>query len=81
MTAKRWHEGRLWIPERDGELAGYCVKTEPAASSLGIDNGRISGMTIRIDGKIVCNYEEGWNIKPETKEAKHLYSLLIQKYN
>lgn len=37
--------------------------------------------TIKTDGKIVCNYDRGWGIKPNTEEVKEAVRILLKKYN
>ena len=83
-SAKRlWHEGVIGIPNRSGKMtaARYWVKAYDEGSEYGIDGGRISKMEISINGRTVCNYDRGWDIKPKTKEAMMAYSILIHEYN
>ena len=49
-------------------------------SQYGIDKGKISKLWIRKNGKVVCNYDRGWDIEPE-KDVKELYDSILKKYN
>ena len=83
-----WSEGVIGIPDaKDKEKYTKChywVKhyDEPS-ETYGINGGRISKLMIKIDGKIVCNYDRGWDIEPaEDDEATQIvYCILLQNYN
>lgn len=49
-------------------------------SMWGIDKGKISKLCIRKNGKTVCNYDRGWDIKP-TGDVKKIYDNILNKYN
>ena len=56
-----WHEGTIGIPKGDKyTIAHYWVKAYEEGSEYGINNGRISKLTIKIAGKITANYDRGW---------------------
>ena len=80
-----WHEGTIGIPMQDGgyKIAHYWVKSFDEGSEWGINGGRISKLTIKIDGKITANYDRGWDIEPaEDDEATQIaYCILLQNYN
>lgn len=80
-----FHEGTIGIPQKDGssKIAHYWVKAYDEGSEYGIDGGRISKLTIKIDGEWVANYERGWDIKPsEDDEAAQIaLAILIKEYN
>ncbi len=48
----------------------YSAKVFDKASSMGINEGRISKLTIKKDSKIICHYDRGWDVKPSTAEDK-----------
>lgn len=77
-------EGTIGIPKGDKYIvAHYWVKVFEKGSEYGINNGRISKLTIKIDGTITASYDRGWDIKPaEEDEATQLaYCILLQNYN
>ena len=80
-----WHEGTIGIPIKNGKtkIAHYWVKAYERGSKYGINGGRISKLTIKIDGEKVANYDRGWDIKPEDHGDAALiaYSILLMDYN
>ena len=81
----RWHEGTIGIPQKDGssKIAHYWVKAYEEGSEYGINGGKISKLSIRIDGVWTANYDRGWDIEPDKDdEATQIaYSILLQNYN
>ena len=79
-----WHEGTIGIPQKDGssKIAHYWVKAFEEGSKWGINGGKISKLSIKIDGEWVANYDRGWDIKPaEDDEAAQLaYCILLNEY-
>ena len=59
----------------------YCVKHFDEGSEFGINEGRISKLELRKDGRIVANYDRGWDIKPTSKEANAAYAKILKQYN
>lgn len=82
-TNGNWHEGVIGIPGKSGKMtaAKYWVKAYDEPSEYGIEEGRISKMTVEINGQTVCNYDRGWDIYPETEEANLAYAILMNEYN
>ena len=80
-----WHEGTIGIPQKDGssKIAHYWVKAFEEGSEWGINGGRISKLSIKIDGEWVANYDRGWDVKPaDNDEAAQLaYCILLNEYN
>ena len=80
-----WKEGSIGIPLKDGgkKIAHYWAKVYDEGSEFGIDEGRISKLTIKIDGKTVVNYDRGWDIEPDENDRATMiaYSICIQEYN
>ena len=54
-----WKEGSIRV---NGEVFHYWMKQYDKGSEWGIDGGRISKLMLKRDGKIVCNYDRGWDI-------------------
>ena len=79
-----WKEGTIGIPVNgETKIAHYWAKVYDEGSIYGIDEGRISKLTIKIDGQTVVSYDRGWDIEPdENDEATMIaYSILMQEYN
>ena len=81
-----WKEGTIGIKINKGKetkIAHYWAKVYDEGSIYGIDEGRISKLQIKIDGKTVVSYDRGWEIEPdENDEATMIaYSIIIKDYN
>lgn len=81
-----WKEGTIGIPvkgSKKAKIAHYFAKVYDEGSDYGIDGGRISKLTITIDGVKVVNYDRGWDIEPdEDDEAVMIaYSIILNEYN
>ena len=81
-----WKEGIIGIPTKDGEYkkVKYWVKhfDEPS-EDYGINGGKISKLSLKMDGEWIANYDRGWDIEPaEDDEATQIaYCILLQNYN
>lgn len=70
------YKGHNWF---EGEIGGYTVyaKVYPEPSQYGIENGRISKLTITDgDGNTIANYDRGWDVAPK-EEYKDLYDNVV----
>lgn len=80
-----WHEGTIGIPQKEGssKIAHYWVKAYEEGSEWGINGGKISKLSIKIDGKWVANYDRGWDLEPaqEDEAAQIAYCILLNEYN
>lgn len=81
-----WREGTIGIPVKDGgtKIAHYWVKAfEEPSEDYGINGGKISKLSIKIDGAWVANYDRGWDIEPDENDeaAQIAYCILLQEYN
>ena len=61
--------------------ADYCVKSFDEGSEFGINGGRISKLTVKINNEYVANYDREWDIKPTSEAAKIVLASLIEKFN
>lgn len=72
-----WHEGTIGIPQKGGssKIAYYWVKAFEEGSEWGINGGKISKLSIKIDGE--------WDIKPadDDEAAQLAYCILLNEYN
>ena len=79
-----WSEGTIGIPEKDNNgktICHYWVKHFEEPSHFGINEGRISKLMIKINGRVTCNYDRGWDIEPEDEPTSIAYMILLKKYN
>ena len=51
------------------------------ASVYGIDEGRISKLTLKRSGEMVCNYNRGWDIDPADENTAAALAILMKDYN
>ena len=78
-----WSEGTIGIPAASGKYTAvhYWVKYyEEPSEEFGINGGKISKLTLKVDGKIICNYDRGWDTKPTCKEAELTLAILLNNY-
>jgi hypothetical protein len=73
-----WSKGSLLIKK---EIIHYQVKHYEEASAFGINEGKISKLSLSQDGKIIANYDRGWDIKPTGESAKTALKILLKEYN
>lgn len=78
-----WSKGTIGVPQKDGSyiVCKYWVKHYEEGSEWGIDEGRISKLEIRINGKITANYDRGWDIEPEDEITQTALAILLKEYN
>lgn len=80
-----WHEGTIGIPVNGGGMkaAHYRVKAYKRRRRFGIDGGRISEMTVTVNGETVLRYDSGWEISPDENDETVMiaYTILMQEYN
>ena len=69
-----WSEGTI------GEYK-YWVKHYDEGSDYGIDEGRISKLTIRKGGRELYNYDRGLDFDNLDKGGKAVYADLLRLYN
>ena len=82
-----WSEGTINIPDpddlsNDDTICHYWVKHyEEPSEIFGIDGGRISKLTIKVDGQVTCHYDRGWDMEPEDEATQLAYWIVMDKYN
>lgn len=62
-----WKEGTIGIPKKNGRYKSvkYWVKYfEDPSENYGINGGKISKLSLKMDGKWIANYDRGWDIEP-----------------
>lgn len=80
-----WKKGSVVI---DGILFLYNAKVYEEGSKYGINNGRISKLSVVSDiynegwewENAIINYDRGWDIRPETDLAKKVLNYFLELY-
>ncbi len=79
-----WKEGTIGIPQADGtnHIIHFWVKhfDEPS-EDYGINGGRISKLSLKLNGEWIAIYDRGWDVEPAGKEAEIALSILLNAYN
>lgn len=75
-----WYEGKA---ELNNKSIQYWVKAFDEPSDYGINDGRISKLTIKVNGQTTVNYDRGWDIKPNEADEDLMlaYNELIERFN
>ena len=73
-----WKEGVILINHRGYH---YWVKQYDEGSQYGIDGGRISKLTIKRNGEIICNYDRGWDMEAVDEDTQMALAILLYDYN
>ena len=79
-----WKEGTIGIPQPDGinHIIQFWVKHfEEPSEKYGLDGGRISKLSLKLNGEWIANYDRDWDIEPTCKEAEICLSILLNAYN
>jgi len=68
---------------KQGKLNGceYWVKHFDEPSIHGIDQGRVSKLTVKRDGREVINYDRAWDKVPATAEDREVLARILEMYN
>lgn len=77
-----WKEGTVAIPIGNGKYIAvhYTAKVYDEPSDFGINEGRISKLELRQDGRIVYNYDRGLDLDCQTEEAELALEILLKEY-
>ena len=73
-----WTNGVIKI---DKTSVTFSVKHFEEPSEFGIDEGRISKLELRVKGKIVANYDRGWDIQPTDEAVEKALKYVLATYN
>ena len=57
------------------------LKCYEKGSVFGIDEGRISKLMLKRKGKIIANYDRGWDIEPVDEDAEIALAILLLEHN
>ena len=68
---------------KNGKIDGYeyWVKSYDEPSIYGIDEGRVSKLTVKRDGREIMNYDRGWDLEPKTDADREVLAKILAKYN
>ena len=77
-----WTQGTIRVKDSNGRMVSvtFWVKHYEEESQFGIDNGRISKLMLKQDGRVVYNYDRGEDVEPQTPEAEKALAVLIHEY-
>lgn len=70
-----WESGILTI---DGVNIAWHAKVFDEGSIFGINEGRISKLSARINYDWIFNYDRDWDIKPQGTIAKKALKMLVK---
>ena len=79
-----WKEGTIGIPKKNGRYKSvkYWVKYfEDPSENYGINGGKISKLSLKMDGKWIANYDRGWDIEPTDENTQLALELLLHSEN
>lgn len=69
-----WKQGKL-------DSCEYWVKHYDESSIFGINEGRISKLLVRRDGREVINFDRGWDLEPKTDEDRAILAKILKLFN
>ena len=73
-----WSEGSIKVRN---SLFHYWVKHYDEPSEYGINEGRVSKLTLKRNGKIVYNFDRGLDVEAVDEETKLALAILLKEYN
>lgn len=72
-----WREGSIKVHD---SIIHYWIKHYEKGSAFGIDGGCISKLMLKRNGKIIANYDRGWDLEPSDKDAEIALAILMKEY-
>ena len=69
-----WKEGALKVYD---SIFHYWMKVYDVPSEFGINGGKVSKLMLKRNGRIVCNYDRGWDVKPADPDTELAVELLL----
>ena len=79
-----WKEGTIGVPVENSKykVVHYWVKVyEEPSEEYGINGGKISKLSLKMDGEWIANYDRGWDIKPTCTDAELALCILLSALN
>ena len=59
----------------------YWIKHYDEPSIFGIEEGKVSKLTVKRGGCEIINYDRGWDLEPLTDEDQAILALILHLYN
>lgn len=69
-----WKEGTIKV---GSSIFHYWMKVYEEPSQFGIDEGRISKLTLKLNSEVVCNYDRGWDMEPVDSDTQAALQILL----
>lgn len=73
-----WEKGKIEI---DGTEYNYSAKVYDEPSQFGINEGRISKLTVKQGKKDIINYDRGWDIEPTDMITHLILDIILKKFS
>jgi len=66
-----------------GKINGceYWVKHYSEPSVYGINEGKVSKLSVKRNDREIISYERGWDLEPQTDEDRAVLAAILEKYN
>lgn len=73
-----WEEGEVKVKS---SIYHYWAKVYDLPSDFGIDQGRVSKLSVRLNDREVFSYDRGWDIIPTTQEEQKVLQRILKRYD
>ena len=73
-----WSEGSIKVRN---SLFHYWVKHYDEPSEYGINEGRVSKLTLKRNGEIVYNFDRGLDVEAVDEDTELALAILLKEYN
>lgn len=73
-----WEQDTLKVED---QIVSYSMKVFEESSRYGINQGKISKLTLRSNNKVIANYDRGWDIMPTGKLAYEALEMILDARN
>lgn len=73
-----WEQDTLKVED---QVVSYSMKVFEELSEYGINQGRISKLTLKNNNKVIANYDRGWDIMPTGKLANEALEMILDARN
>jgi hypothetical protein len=73
-----WKEGSI---KAKSDIYHYQAKVYDTSSQYGIRRGRISKLSVRLNGQTVIGYDRGWYKEPSTQEERVVLFIILNSLN
>lgn len=73
-----WKSGAI---KTEKSVIRYWIKQYEEGSEYGIDEGRISKLTLEREDMTIANYDRGWDLIPVDEEAERVLAILLKQFN